>query len=69
LAKCDRNEYYTNKYKNNEFGWYWGNDEDKINFLAWNGFKELKNNYANTKFYQEVLQECGYFNTYISQGK
>lgn len=69
LAKCERNEYYTNKYKNNEYYWYWGNDEDKINFLAWNGFKELKNNYSNTKFYQEVLQECGYFKTYVEEGK
>jgi hypothetical protein len=69
LAKCERNEYYINKYKNNEYYWYWGNDEDKINFLAWNGFKELKNNYSNTKFYQEVLQECGYFKTYVEEGK
>jgi hypothetical protein len=69
LAKCERNEYYSKKYENDTYQWTWGNDEDKINFLAWNGFKELKNNYANTKFYQEVLQECGYFNTYVSQSK
>ena len=69
LAKCERNEYYSKKYENDKFQWTWGNDEDKINFLAWNGFEELKNNYVTTQFYQEVLQECGYFRTYAKEGK
>jgi hypothetical protein len=64
LAKCERNEYYNTKYyaiKN-----YWEIESDNIDFLAWSGFKTLKNNYSQTKFYQETLNECGYFNTYIN---
>lgn len=67
LAKCERNAYYTQKYEKDRTNWYWGGENDNINFLAWNGFKELKNNYSKTEFYQEVVQECGYFKTYISQ--
>lgn len=64
LAKCERNDYYNKKYqavKN-----YWEIEGDEIDFLAWSGFKNLKNNYSKTKFYQEVIVECGYFNTYIN---
>jgi hypothetical protein len=65
LAKCERNEYYNNKY-NNLKNW-WEADDDKINFIAWNAFKTLKKDYSDTKYYQDVIAECGYFNTYISQ--
>ncbi len=65
LAKCERNEYYDGKFKQDDYYYSW--NDDKINFLAWNGFKALKNDYKNTKYYQEVLQECGYFKTYIKQ--
>ena len=69
VAKCERNEFYAKKYEKDEYRWSWGDDRDKINFLAWNGFKELKNNYATTHYYQEVLQECGYFKTYVEQAR
>lgn len=65
LAKCERNEYYHSKFKQDDYYYSWNND--KVNFLAWKGFKALKNDYRNTKYYQEVLQECGYFKTYVNQ--
>jgi len=65
LAKCERNEYYNNKY-NNLKNW-WEADDDKINFIAWNSFKILKKDYSDTKYYQDVIAECGYFNTYVNQ--
>ncbi|URC13390.1 hypothetical protein [Flavobacterium sp. B183] len=65
LAKCERNEYYNNKY-NNLKNW-WEADDDKINFIAWNGFKALQKDYSDTKYYQDVIAECGYFNTYVNQ--
>ena len=64
LAKCERNDFYNTKYLAQD---YYSIYSDKVNFLAWNGFKTLKNEYKNTKYYQEVLQECGYFATYIEQ--
>ncbi|MEC5164512.1 hypothetical protein RCH18_000228 [Flavobacterium sp. PL11] len=65
LAKCERNDFYNNKYKG--VASWWEMDDEKINFLAWNGFKNLKNNYSNTQYYREVIAECGYFKTYIKQ--
>ena len=66
LAKCERNDFYNEKYyfQNKD---YWSFYGDKVNFLAWNGFKLLQNEYSDTKYYQEVVAECGYFNTYINQ--
>jgi hypothetical protein len=65
MSKCERNEYYNSKY-NNVTNW-WSVEDDKINFLAWSGFKILKKEYSDTKYYQDVIAECGYFNTYINQ--
>lgn len=65
LSKCERNEYYNNKY-NNVANW-WSVEDDKINFIAWNGFRTLKKDYSDTKYYQDVIAECGYFKTYINQ--
>jgi hypothetical protein len=56
IAKCDRNEFYN-------FGWV----NNEIDFLAWDGFKNLKSKYSNTKFYNDVIRECGYFRTYLSK--
>lgn len=65
ISKCERNEYYNNKY-NNVTNW-WSVEGDKINFIAWNGFKTLKKDYSDTQYYKDVIAECGYFNTYINQ--
>ena len=65
LAKCERNEFYNKKFY--AITDWWQVEDDKVNFLAWNGFKNLKQNYFKTKYYQDVIAECGYFNTYINQ--
>lgn len=65
LAKCERNLYYNSYFKTKEYCWYIGND--KVAFLEWTGFKKLKENYSKTKFYNEAIAECGYFNTYVNQ--
>ncbi len=67
LAKCERNGYY--KTQAIQFENYWNAEYSKSNFLAWDGFKNLKDNYSNTKYYQEVIEQCGYFKTYIEQSK
>lgn len=64
LAKCQRNAWYNHNF-NVRDAWP-KDDKPKPDFVAWDGFKALKQ-YANTKYYQEVLHECGYFNTYISK--
>lgn len=64
IAKCERNDYYNNKYKN--VSW-WERQDDKVNFIAWEAFKTLNKEYSDTKYYQDVITECGYFNTYVNQ--
>ncbi len=57
LAKCEQNEcYLTKAYKNY-----------KGNFKAGANFATLKANYAKTKYYQEIIKECGYFRTYLAK--
>lgn len=54
LSKIERNEFYkTPQFK-----------PDEIDFIPWNGFKKLKSDYSKTKYYQEVISECGYFRKY-----
>lgn len=65
LSKCERNEYYNKKY--NEVNSWWEVEDDKVNFIAWNGFKTLRKEYSDTKYYQDVIAECGYFNIYVNQ--
>jgi hypothetical protein len=64
LAKCQRNEWYNGKPRLIDA---WPDKKDaQSDFIAWDGFKALKQ-YSNTKYYSEVLNECGYFNTYIQK--
>lgn len=69
IAKCERNEYYNNRYDPSQDSWenQYAIERSKVNFLAWNGFKTLKSDYFQTKYYQEVINECGYFRTYVGQ--
>lgn len=54
MSKCSRNDYYNSPYYKTE-----------VDFLAFDGFIKLKSEYANTRFYKEVINECGYFKTYL----
>ncbi|CAM2872946.1 hypothetical protein SAMN05444143_101401 [Flavobacterium succinicans] len=65
MAKCERNEYYNKKYSAIES--VWEIPEEEVNFIAFDGFVKLKTNYSDTKYYQEVIGECGYFRTYVNQ--
>lgn len=62
LAKCERNEWYNkNVFNKNEY-YYYGSD--MVDLKTINSFTMLKQ-YADTKYYQEVLKECGYFREFI----
>jgi hypothetical protein len=54
LAKCERNVWYN---KNPSGDYY------KVAFIPFKNFVELKK-YSSTKYYQEVIKECGYFKSY-----
>lgn len=64
LAKCERNEFYnTNFYFNLNDTWsLW---DAEIHFKAWESFVTLKNDYSETEYYKQIIQECGYFEKYV----
>lgn len=67
LAKCERNDFYnTTQYfeTNSE-----NNNPEGKDFLAWEGFKMLREKYSKTKYYREAIAECGYFSTYVKQSR
>ncbi|WP_348799124.1 hypothetical protein [Flavobacterium adhaerens] len=64
IAKCERNEYYNKKYYSQHLS-AWDIQDDQTNFMPWSGFKNLKANYSKTKYYKEIINECGYFRTYV----
>jgi hypothetical protein len=63
-AKCQRNHYYNGLPNLGRVYWY---DEahDWADFLEWEGFRELRDHYRKTKVYQQAIEECGYFRTYM----
>lgn len=63
LAKVERNGFYSvNYFIPNEYYSGYGNN---VMIRKWKGFEELKNNYSDTKYYQDVIAECGYFRKYL----
>jgi hypothetical protein len=65
MSKCERNTFHTERYY--EDGFFRESYNQDTNYVAWNGFVKLKNEYSNTSFYQQVIKECGYFTSYISK--
>lgn len=63
LAKCQRNEWYNHTVYASETNRFNDNDH-RPDFTAWAGFKALSQ-YPKTKYYTEVLKECGYFSTFM----
>jgi hypothetical protein len=57
LTKIERNKFYLS----DKFVPY------KIDFITFKGYKTLIQNYSNTKYYQEVINECGYFSRVANQ--
>ena len=65
MSKCERNTFYTERYY--EDGYLRDSYNQDTNYLAWNGFVKLKNEYSHTSFYKQVIKECGYFKSYTSK--
>jgi hypothetical protein len=53
-AKCEQNAFFMNTPAN-----YKGDFKSGVYFAS------LKKDYNTTKYYQEVIKECGYFKTYL----
>jgi hypothetical protein len=66
IAKCERNDYYNKKYYSLNIS-SWDIEDDKTNFIAWQSFKNIKAKYSKTKYYKEIINECGYFRTYAQK--
>lgn len=55
-AKCEQNAFFMNPPKD-----YKGDFKSGIYFAS------LKKEYATTKYYSEIIKECGYFKTYLKK--
>jgi len=62
-AKCEQNQYYINP-KNKDV---WGLIEPTYEPDNRRYFNTLKKEFANTKYYKEILNECSYFNVFVKQ--
>lgn len=67
LAKCERNDWYNQNVYDimDKYTIGYGYYDTLIPIQAITHFKTLKNQYQNTKYYQEVIRECGYFKKYV----
>lgn len=66
-AKCERNDIYNAVYNNkaNAGKFYW--DFDFRGVPVGKYFAELKTQYYQTQYYNEILKECGYFKSYVNK--
>ncbi|MBP7845574.1 MAG: hypothetical protein KA116_12270 [Proteobacteria bacterium] len=60
LAKTERNDFYTG----NPVDW---ENPPKSDIPVGKYFKVLKDNYSDTEYFKEILNECGYFKTYMQK--
>jgi hypothetical protein len=51
LTKIERNDFYKTPA---HIPW-------EVDYIVFNGYKKLMKDYSKTKYYQEVIRECGYF--------
>lgn len=63
LSKCERNEYYDQMFYSQNKSW-WDYYDEGVTSSARNGFRILQKEYSDTNYYQEVIAECGSFNTF-----
>ncbi len=65
LAKCQRNDFYSQYYSEDKTPI----EASRAFFFAWDGFKELKSKYAHTRYYKDVINECGYFDYFVRRSR
>ncbi|GMT48536.1 MAG: hypothetical protein IEMM0008_0075 [bacterium] len=62
-AKCEQAQFYSSKY----YTFYDSNNSKNQNKLFRTYFKKLKNTYSDTRYYREVIKECGFFDHYVNK--
>ena len=65
MAKCELNHLYN--HKSNFSYWYYdgGIKDDILDYKK--SFKELKEQYQDTQFFDRIIKECSFFRYYCSQ--
>jgi hypothetical protein len=66
-AKCELNRHNDETVFNLKYGWYDGWYDKKGGYFSGKNFQSLKTSFKETSFFQEVIQECGYFKTFVSR--
>ncbi len=62
-AKCEQAQFYSSKYYRD----YSDNNSKNQDKLFRKYFKKLKTSYSDTKYYREVIKECGFFDHYVNK--
>lgn len=62
IAKCEQNHFYKSKYFKDR-----KTRKQALKDYYRTYFKRLKNKYSDTKYYQEIIKECSYFNSFVNQ--
>ncbi|TAJ15015.1 hypothetical protein DMA11_03560 [Marinilabiliaceae bacterium JC017] len=66
-AKANQNLYYTDKVSGKEYYWIQPDNQDSIAAKGNRAeFEILQNNYQGTEFYNDLIEECKYFDFYIN---
>lgn len=60
-AKCEQNIFFRQMWMRPE------SDNYDLSFKGGQYFKQLKDSFSQTKYYQEVIKECGYFRKYLGR--
>ncbi len=58
-AKCEHNVWLEKEY----------DEESGVDFIAGKYYHLLRDKYSNTKYYNEIIEECGYFCQYNNPGE
>ena len=60
-AKCEQNQFLINKaFNGDDYG-----SSFKVPGSFRNNFRLLKQNFSDTKYYQEIIVECSYFADFV----
>lgn len=58
-AKCELNRWYNER----------ASEEQDADFKSGNAFRMLRDSFSDTRYYKEILKECGYFRTYVQKSR
>lgn len=69
IAKCELNTFYNEQASSKKYYWSWNGYDGGMDGNAKyykSAFEELKKDYKDTEFYDQIIEECSFFKYYCS---